>query len=82
VIGPESPQDHVTQKYTNTIVGRYANRIPVGTHTLERNGITSNFTAVANGKVQRYNPHFRDLFAMRQKTRAFPYMEDLQALIL
>ncbi|KAF9459948.1 galactose mutarotase-like domain-containing protein [Collybia nuda] len=48
VIGPESPEDHVTQKYTNTIVGRYANRIPVGTHKLDRNGITSDFTALAN----------------------------------
>lgn len=51
MIGPELPEDHVTQKYTNTIVGRYANRIPVGTHNLERNGIASNFTAVANGEM-------------------------------
>lgn len=50
VIGPELPEDHVTQKYTNTIIGRYANRIPVGTHTLERSGIKSSFTAKANGK--------------------------------
>jgi aldose 1-epimerase len=48
VIGPESPKDHVTQKYTNTIVGRYANRIPVGTHVLERAGIKSEFTAISN----------------------------------
>ncbi|TFK65110.1 galactose mutarotase-like protein [Pluteus cervinus] len=48
VIGPESPSDHVTQKYTNTIVGRYSNRIPVKTHTLERHGITSEFVAQAN----------------------------------
>ncbi|GLB40742.1 putative galactose mutarotase-like protein [Lyophyllum shimeji] len=48
VIGPERPEDHVTQKYTNTIVGRYSNRIPAGTHILERNGIRSEFTAVAN----------------------------------
>ncbi|TFK36743.1 galactose mutarotase-like domain-containing protein [Crucibulum laeve] len=48
VIGPESPEDHVTQKYTNTIIGRYANRIPVGTHTLERNGINSELTALPN----------------------------------
>ncbi|RDB29426.1 Aldose 1-epimerase [Hypsizygus marmoreus] len=48
VIGPEQPEDHVSQKYTNTIVGRYANRIPVGTHHLERHGIQSEFTAMAN----------------------------------
>lgn len=50
VIGPESARDHVSQKYTNTIVGRYANRIPVGTHVVERNGISSEFTAQANGR--------------------------------
>lgn len=50
VIGPESPEDHVTQKYTNTIVGRYANRIPVGTHVLERKGVKSQFNALSNGK--------------------------------
>ncbi|KAF8910436.1 galactose mutarotase-like domain-containing protein [Gymnopilus junonius] len=48
VIGPESPTDHVTQKYTNTIVGRYANRIPVGTHILERKGINSQLHALSN----------------------------------
>ncbi|KAF8150165.1 galactose mutarotase-like domain-containing protein [Crassisporium funariophilum] len=52
VIGPESPKDHVTQKYTNSIVGRYANRIPVGTHFLERNGIRSEFTAQPNESPQ------------------------------
>lgn len=51
MIGPESPENHVTQKYTNTIIGRYANRIPVGTHVLERRGIKNEFTAVANGGV-------------------------------
>lgn len=49
VVGPQSPEDHVTQKYTNTIIGRYANRIPVGTHVIERHGIKNEFTAVANG---------------------------------
>ncbi|KAF9476215.1 galactose mutarotase-like protein [Pholiota conissans] len=48
VIGPESRSEHVTQKYTNTIVGRYANRIPVGTHQLERNGIKSQLTTLAS----------------------------------
>ena len=49
VIGPEAPEDHVVQKYTNTIVGRYANRIPVGTHPLERNAFKSELTTYANG---------------------------------
>ncbi|KAF8972331.1 galactose mutarotase-like domain-containing protein [Flammula alnicola] len=48
VIGPESPKDHVTQKYTNTIVGRYANRIPVGTHVLDRKGASSQLTTLSN----------------------------------
>ncbi|TEB33509.1 galactose mutarotase-like protein [Coprinellus micaceus] len=48
VIGPEDPSGHKTQKYTNSIVGRYANRIPVGTHTLERGKYTSTFAARAN----------------------------------
>ncbi|THU82850.1 galactose mutarotase-like protein [Dendrothele bispora CBS 962.96] len=48
VIGPEQPDGHVTQKYTNTIIGRYANRIPVGKHALERNGVRAEFEAQAN----------------------------------
>ncbi|KAF9444690.1 galactose mutarotase-like protein [Macrolepiota fuliginosa MF-IS2] len=48
VIGPENAEDHVTQKYTNTIVGRYSNRIPVGKHVLERKGFKSEFEAKAN----------------------------------
>ncbi|KAG5652985.1 hypothetical protein H0H81_002810 [Sphagnurus paluster] len=48
VIGPESPKDHSTQKYTNSIIGRYTNRIPVGNYVLERNGVKCNFNALAN----------------------------------
>lgn len=55
LIGPESPADHLTQKYTNTIVGRYANRVPVASpdaadpsFTLSRNGHTSDFTPLSN----------------------------------
>ncbi|KAJ7683639.1 galactose mutarotase-like domain-containing protein [Mycena rosella] len=48
VIGPESPEGHTTQKYTNTVIGRYSNRLPVGTHKFERNGITSEMTAILN----------------------------------
>ncbi|KAF8805389.1 galactose mutarotase-like protein [Phlegmacium glaucopus] len=48
VIGPELSHDHVTQKYTNSVVGRYANRVPVGTHPLERDGIKNSFTALSN----------------------------------
>lgn len=40
--------DHVTQKYTNTIIGRYANRIPVGSHTVSRNGFTATLNAQPN----------------------------------
>ncbi|KAG6910269.1 hypothetical protein DXG01_012081 [Tephrocybe rancida] len=48
VVGPEAPEGHVTQKYVNTIIGRYSNRIPAGTHAIERNGITGEITAIAN----------------------------------
>lgn len=48
VIGPEDPSGHKTQKYTNSIVGRYANRIPVGTHNLERGNYKSTFNAQPN----------------------------------
>ncbi|KAI0760986.1 galactose mutarotase-like protein [Trametes elegans] len=41
LIGPEDPTGHITQKYTNTIIGRYANRLPVGSFAVGRNGIHS-----------------------------------------
>ncbi|KAH0832841.1 hypothetical protein J3R83DRAFT_11768 [Lanmaoa asiatica] len=48
VIGPEDPKDHSVVKYTNTIIGRYANRVPVGTHVVAKKGITSSFEALPN----------------------------------
>ncbi|CAL1717425.1 unnamed protein product [Somion occarium] len=50
VIGPEDPKDHLNQKYTNTIVGRYANRIPTDSqpYIISRNKITSAFTPQPN----------------------------------
>ncbi|KAJ3712023.1 galactose mutarotase-like protein [Lentinula raphanica] len=48
VIGPEDPRGHITQKYTNTIIGRYANRIPVGAHKIERNGVKAEVVAKLN----------------------------------
>ncbi|KAH9921180.1 galactose mutarotase-like protein [Epithele typhae] len=50
LIGPEDPTGHQTQKYTNTIIGRYSNRLPVGTFELERNGFKSTVTPQANEK--------------------------------
>ena len=63
VIGPEVPHDHVGQKYTNSIVGRYANRVPVATHALERHGIKSNFNPLPNGAVKVLN------FALAKKLK-------------
>lgn len=34
VIGPESPHTHKDIKYTNTIIGRYTNRLPVKEHLI------------------------------------------------
>ncbi|KAG6873480.1 hypothetical protein C0995_015183 [Termitomyces sp. Mi166 len=48
VVGPESPEGHATQKYVNTIIGRFSNRIPAGTHIIERNGIKGQMTVIAN----------------------------------
>ncbi|PSR73726.1 hypothetical protein PHLCEN_2v10445 [Hermanssonia centrifuga] len=48
LVGPENPTDHAVQKYTNTLVGRYANRLPVSPATLTRNGLTSTFAALPN----------------------------------
>jgi hypothetical protein len=59
LIGPESPSTHLQQKYTNTIVGRYANRVPLPTssaedshspaaHTLSKAGTTSAFAPLSN----------------------------------
>ncbi|KAJ4477510.1 galactose mutarotase-like domain-containing protein [Lentinula aciculospora] len=48
VIGPEDPRGHITQRYTNTIIGRYANRVPVGTHAIERNGVKAEVVAKLN----------------------------------
>jgi aldose 1-epimerase len=48
VIGPEAPQDHLDRKYVNTVIGRYSNRIPVGEHEIERNGVKAKVTAIPN----------------------------------
>ncbi|KAJ3565951.1 hypothetical protein NP233_g7314 [Leucocoprinus birnbaumii] len=48
VIGPEKPEDHLNQKYMNSIIGRYANRIPAGAYFIERRNIKSVFHARAN----------------------------------
>ncbi|KIK66891.1 hypothetical protein GYMLUDRAFT_37958 [Collybiopsis luxurians FD-317 M1] len=48
VIGPEEPRGHITQRYTNTIIGRYANRVPVGKHSIERNGFNAEVVAELN----------------------------------
>ncbi|KAG8967341.1 hypothetical protein FRC03_010086 [Tulasnella sp. 419] len=45
VIGPNDPEDHRTHReFMNTVVGRYSNRVPVGTIELEKDGIKSQLT--------------------------------------
>lgn len=39
LIGPENPKDYETFKYTNTIIGRYANRVRVGEHMVKKDGL-------------------------------------------
>ncbi|CCL98625.1 uncharacterized protein FIBRA_00627 [Fibroporia radiculosa] len=48
LIGPETPSGHLVQKYTNTLIGRYANRVPAGTHTISRASNTASLTAASN----------------------------------
>ncbi|KAF7967966.1 hypothetical protein HWV62_32429 [Athelia sp. TMB] len=51
VVGPENATDHGKIKYHNSIVGRYSNRIPVGKHTIEKNGITAEADILPNIRV-------------------------------
>lgn len=51
VIGPESPAGHNQLKYTNTIIGRYTNRVPVQEHLIvssRSSDTTATFTPVPN----------------------------------
>ncbi|EPQ52513.1 galactose mutarotase-like protein [Gloeophyllum trabeum ATCC 11539] len=48
VIGPEQPRDHLKKKYVNTIIGRYANRLPVGEFSLEREGAKGTVKPISN----------------------------------
>lgn len=53
MIGPEDPAQYARpfHKYKNTIIGRYTNRVPVGTHDLthpEDQSVTSTLTALSN----------------------------------
>ncbi|KAM6490718.1 Galactose mutarotase-like domain containing protein [Amanita muscaria] len=52
VIGSEDPQDHALQKYMNTVIGRYTNRIPAGEHTIERLGVSTSFRALPNENAE------------------------------
>ncbi|KAK7021297.1 hypothetical protein VNI00_017472 [Paramarasmius palmivorus] len=45
LVGPEAPEGHLKMKYTNTIIGRFANRIPVGSHEIAEGVV---FEAKAN----------------------------------
>lgn len=66
LVGPENPTDHLRQKYTNTVVGRYANRLPVSSHTLAKAGVEATFaprpneapTVSLHGGVQGWDSHF------------------------
>jgi aldose 1-epimerase len=49
LVGPEDPKGHLEKKYTNTVIGRYTNRVPVGTFEVEKNGVKASLTTNANG---------------------------------
>jgi len=51
VIGPESPTGHTELKYTNTIIGRYSNRVPVQEYHIassRSSDIKASFTPASN----------------------------------
>ncbi|KAG1870753.1 galactose mutarotase-like domain-containing protein [Suillus subalutaceus] len=48
LIGPENPKDYETFKYTNTIIGRYANRVRVGEHIVKKDGFERLARPVSN----------------------------------
>ncbi|KAG1821595.1 galactose mutarotase-like domain-containing protein [Suillus subaureus] len=48
LIGPENPKDYETFKYTNTIIGRYANRVRVGEHMVKKDGFERLTRPVSN----------------------------------
>lgn len=49
ILGPESPETHARQKYNNSIVGRYSNRVPVSGATSFVNGDPSSaFQPISN----------------------------------
>ncbi|KAI0693410.1 galactose mutarotase-like protein [Cytidiella melzeri] len=48
LIGPEQPQGHVQQNYTNTIIGRYSNRLPASTLVVSKNGAEATVTPRSN----------------------------------
>lgn len=48
MVGPEDAADHARVTYHNTIVGRYSNRLPVGTHTIAKNGATAEVSPLPN----------------------------------
>jgi aldose 1-epimerase len=50
LVGPENPTDHADFPYTNTLIGRYTNRLPVGEHTLKHasTGTSNQFTVKPN----------------------------------
>ncbi|KZT23155.1 galactose mutarotase-like protein [Neolentinus lepideus HHB14362 ss-1] len=48
LIGPEDPRDHLKKKYVNVIIGRYANRLPVGEFSLERDGAKGTVKPISN----------------------------------
>ena len=54
LIGPEDPQAHASQKYTNSIIGRYTNRLPVPEDgqglPVEQNGLKATVNHKSNEK--------------------------------
>lgn len=82
LIGPEDPKDHLLKKYINTIIGRYSNRVPVGTHKLERKGYKASFTAQPNGVLDRLPMYFLRSHKVPKRMLVYRCMVDQQGLML
>lgn len=51
LVSPEDPKGHLTTKYTNTAVGRYANRLPAGAVEIERGTEKATVNILPNGNL-------------------------------
>jgi hypothetical protein len=83
VINPFDPKENGNARaFLNPVVGRYSNRVPAKTMTVQRLGTTAEVTPIATGK--RSGPHtsvhLTNTFHLKN-LQLYPCMADLRALM-